>query len=37
MITLYGVKQRQINTTKLNMIYEADLEIYNPNLQRMIS
>ena len=36
MITLYGVKQRQINTTKLNMIYEADLKIYNPNFQKMI-
>jgi hypothetical protein len=35
MITLYGVNQRQINTTKLNMIYEADFELYNPNFQKM--
>ena len=35
MITLYGVKEKQINTTKLNMIYEADLEIYNPNFQKL--
>jgi hypothetical protein len=35
MITLYGVNQRQKNTTKLNMIYESDLPIYNPNFQKM--
>ena len=34
-ITLYGVKQIQKNTTKLNMIYEADFKIYNPNFQKM--
>jgi hypothetical protein len=36
MITLYGVKERQLNTTKLNMIYEADLPFYNPNFQKMV-
>jgi GR25 family glycosyltransferase involved in LPS biosynthesis len=35
MITLYGVKNRIINTTKLNMIYEEDFKIYNPNFQKL--
>lgn len=35
MITLYGVKEKQINTTKLNILYEEDLEIYNPNFQKL--
>ena len=33
---IWSKRERQINTTKLNMIYEADLPFYNPNFQKMV-